>query len=151
MPEETITSNNGHRPEGILLGRPGSFRVSLVPDDSAPTRARRALTEFAGELDPEVRERTALVVSELVTNSYKHAGLGESQRIDVEVSVRSEFVRMEVTDPGSGFDIVALRPGTLDGSGGWGLWLIDQMADRWGVDFSHSTCVWCEFDSPDAA
>jgi hypothetical protein len=24
--------------------------------------------------------------------------------------------------------------------------MVDQLTDRWGVDFSHSTRVWCEFD-----
>jgi hypothetical protein len=31
-------------------------------------------------------------------------------------------------------------------AGGWGLWLVDQLADRWGVGHSHSTRVWLEFN-----
>jgi hypothetical protein len=29
---------------------------------------------------------------------------------------------------------------------GRGLWIVEQLTDRWGVDLSHSTRVWCEFD-----
>jgi anti-sigma regulatory factor (Ser/Thr protein kinase) len=146
MPDLGSASSNGNHARGILFGRPGSFRLSLTPNDTAPTRARRALSELGGDLDPELRERGAVVLSELVTNSFKHGGLTGSQRIDVEVSMRPELVRMEVMDPGKGFEIVALRRGHVDGSGGWGFWLIEEMADRWGVDFGHSTNVWCEFD-----
>src|SRR5204862_3953150 len=98
--------------------------------------------------DPGVCERGSVVLSELVTNAIKHGGLTPLQRIEVEVSVRPDLMRMEVTDPGGGFEIAALTPGRADGSGGWGLWLVDPMTDRWGVDFRHSTNVWCEFDTP---
>jgi anti-sigma regulatory factor (Ser/Thr protein kinase) len=146
MPDQGSASNNGHRSAGILFGRPGSFRLALSPNDSAPARARRALAELGGDLDPELRERSAVVLSELVTNSFKHGGLSESQRIHVEVSLRPELIRMQVMDPGKGFDTVALRRGHVDRTGGWGFWLIDEMSDRWGVDCSHSTNIWCEFD-----
>jgi hypothetical protein len=30
--------------------------------------------------------------------------------------------------------------------GGWGLMIVAQLTDRWRVDASHSTRVWCEFE-----
>jgi hypothetical protein len=56
-------------------------------------------------------------------------------------------LRIEVSDSGPGFDPVSTRPdpGGND-PGGWGLWLVDQLTDRWGVDLSHSARVWMEFD-----
>jgi anti-sigma regulatory factor (Ser/Thr protein kinase) len=146
MPDQARARQDGDRRAATLFGRPGSFRLSLAPDSLAPKRARSALTELDVGLDPAVRERSSVVLSELITNCIKHAGLGGSERIDVEFSIRPELVRLEVTDPGDGFEIVALEPGRDDGTGGWGFWLIEQMTDRWGVDFSHSTNVWCEFD-----
>jgi hypothetical protein len=29
---------------------------------------------------------------------------------------------------------------------GRGFWMVDQLTDRWGVDFTRSIRVWCEFD-----
>jgi hypothetical protein len=45
------------------------------------------------------------------------------------------------------FDPVTRKRAPADlTAGGWGLRLFDQLCDRWGVDFSHSTRVWLEFD-----
>jgi anti-sigma regulatory factor (Ser/Thr protein kinase) len=125
---------------------PGSFRLSLAASPGAPREARRALAGMSNPLDRDLAERVDLVVSELVTNSLKYADVGRSDRIELSVSLRPALLRIEVTDPGKGFELVALRRGREDEAGGWGLWVVDQMADRWGVDFSHSTHVWCEFD-----
>ena len=46
----------------------------------------------------------------------------------------------------SGSQPPATRPERGNSDAGWGLWLIDQLTDRWGVDCSHSTRVWLEFD-----
>ena len=58
----------------------------------------------------------------------------------------TDALRVEVTDQGAGFEPTVLRPDPGERPGGWGLWLVDQLTDRWGVDFSHSTRVWCEFE-----
>jgi hypothetical protein len=34
---------------------------------------------------------------------------------------------------------------------GWGLYLVAELADRWGVDSDETTLVWFEFDRPAAA
>ena len=55
-------------------------------------------------------------------------------------------LRIEVTDEGTaGFEPVVTLPYRGQNSGR-GFWIVDQPTDRWGVDFSHSTRVWCEFD-----
>jgi anti-sigma regulatory factor (Ser/Thr protein kinase) len=116
------------------------------PDVNAPAVARRALERFSTQLDDDVFERSALVLSEVVTNSVKHASLTTAP-IDLEIGLGPERLRIEITDDGYGFEPVAVTPGRHDGSGGWGLFLIDQLTDRWGVDFTHSTRVWCEFET----
>ena len=50
-------------------------------------------------------------------------------------------VRVEVSDHGEGFT-PAPRFGTLDEPGGFGLFLIGRLADRWGVDTEDGTTVW---------
>src|SRR5436305_15170600 len=122
------------------------FHRSLAPDLDAPGAARRALDALRGQLAEEVIERSALAVTEVVTNSVKHAGLTAAQRIDLAIRVRPGCLRIEVTDQGAGFDPVVALPDPGQAPGGRGLWMVDQLTDRWGVDFSHSTRVWCEFD-----
>jgi anti-sigma regulatory factor (Ser/Thr protein kinase) len=126
---------------------PTQFRQALAPDLTAPVAARRALERFSAHLDADVLERSALVISEVVTNSVKHAGLTPAQRIGLEIAVLRERLRIEVTDNGDGFEPPATFTSTPDTRpGGWGLVLVDQLADRWGIDFTRNTRIWCEFD-----
>jgi hypothetical protein len=51
---------------------------------------------------------------------------------------------VEVVDPGTHFESPAPPTGG-SASGGWGLFLVDQIAERWGVcPASAGTCVWFE-------
>ena len=82
-----------------------------------------------------------LLVSELVTNSLRHAGLGPRDVIDVRVRRLRNGVRVEVVDPGRQFaPAVRDRPSE---HGGWGLHIVDRVADRWGVEIPHNR-VWFE-------
>jgi anti-sigma regulatory factor (Ser/Thr protein kinase) len=130
----------------MLDARPTSTRRSIVPDVHAPVVARRALERFSSQLENDVVERSRLVITEVVTNAVKHAGLTATQRIDLEIGLADDLLRIEITDDGPGFELAVGRRGRDDGSGGWGLFLVDRLTDRWGVDFRHSTRVWCEFD-----
>jgi serine/threonine-protein kinase RsbW len=121
-------------------------RRSLAPDLEAPAAARRALDRLGGQLEEDVIDRSALVVTEVVTNSVTHAGLTAAQPIDLNIQVLPGCLRIEVTDEGSGgFAPVVTLPHPGQDSGR-GFWMVDQLADRWGVDVTRSTRVWCEFD-----
>jgi anti-sigma regulatory factor (Ser/Thr protein kinase) len=123
-----------------------SVRRSFAPDLDAPAAARRALDGFRGELGEDVTERSAVVVTEVVTNSVTHAGLTAAQPIELNIQVVPGCLRIDVTDDGSaGFALVVRLPYPGQNSGR-GFWIVDQLTDRWGVDFSRSTRVWCEFD-----
>jgi anti-sigma regulatory factor (Ser/Thr protein kinase) len=121
-------------------------RRSLAPELGAAAAARRALDGFRGELEEDVIERSALVVTEVVTNSVTHARLTAAQPIDLNIQLSPGCLRIDVTDQGTrNFNPVATPPDAGQASGR-GLWMIDQLTDRWGVDFIWSTHVWCEFD-----
>ncbi len=94
---------------------------------------------------PEIADSLLLLVTELVTNSYRHAGVAQSGWIDLHVIARKELVRVEVRDQGPGFRVAGRTVGA-DVGGGWGLHLIDHLADRWGVAQNGHTCVWFEID-----
>jgi anti-sigma regulatory factor (Ser/Thr protein kinase) len=115
-------------------------------DLDAPAASRRALDRFRGQLEEDLIERSALVVTEVLTNSVRHAGLTATQPIDLNILVLPGCLRIEVTDEGSaGFDPVVTLPDPGQNSGR-GFWMVDHLTDRWGVDFTRSTRVWCEFD-----
>ena len=119
-----------------------SLDIEFPCDRRAPARARDAVRELGGQLDPQLAADVELLVSELVTNSVKYAGDG-AVRLSAS-SDRPRHVWVEVSDQGSGFVAVPRdRPATEPG--GWGLQLVDTMADRWGVSRA-STRVCFESD-----
>lgn len=111
----------------------------------APAAARRFVSSVADEAftDPAFAETLRLVVSELVTNSVRHGCAGGGECIEVRVEVEPSGLRLEIADEGAGFDPVP-APGRPDEPGGWGLYLVDTLTDRWGVEDSPGTRVWLE-------
>jgi anti-sigma regulatory factor (Ser/Thr protein kinase) len=102
--------------------------------------ARRLVNGHTPSLDSQQRQDAVLMVSELVTNAVLHGVGGISLRIDAE----ADTVRIEVADEGN----VVLAPTPEPGShGGWGLRIVEQLADDWGV-FDGSTRVWFRLGRP---
>jgi anti-sigma regulatory factor (Ser/Thr protein kinase) len=102
--------------------------------------ARRALREWERYFQPGLFYDLSLCVSELVTSRVHHAAGNE-----IELAVRRDekLVRAEITDP-RGEVAVTVPPITSPAD--WGMFIIDHVADRWGVDRSAGTLVWCEID-----
>ena len=84
-----------------------------------------------------------LLVSELVTNSVRHV-TGSKQPVELAVRIGSRMIRVEVRDGGAGFEPGKPEPRGADG--GFGLYLVERMATRWGVDTRDGTRVWFELD-----
>ena len=116
-----------------------SLRLRGGPEAAA--RARRALSTLRADIDPPLMETLRLLVTELVSNSVRHA---QSETVVLRVLVARTAVLTEVTDEGPGFDPTDVgAPGTDDS--GWGLFLVERLADRWGVNqASDVTKVWFE-------
>ena len=108
----------------------------------APGMARDAMRGLDGRVPADLLEDATLLVSELVTNGVKYGGEGE---IKLELEADDERVRAEIVDQGSGFEPLtrANREMALSDEGGWGLHLVETLADDWGVH-EGSTHVWFE-------
>lgn len=119
------------------------LRLELSPNAEAPSRAREALSALEPELTLDEMISLGLAVSELVTNGVRHSGAAPGARIGLRVALTPDLARVEVTDPGRGFD-PEVRAGAEDDLGGWGLFLVDQLARRWWVEGGSSTRVICE-------
>jgi anti-sigma regulatory factor (Ser/Thr protein kinase) len=116
-----------------------NLRLDTGPDAAA--KARRALARLRGDLDPPLMETLRLLVTELVTNSVKHTG---AHTVELTVQVGSSTVWTEVTDAGPGFDPAATGSPHRDHTG-WGLFLVERLAERWGVAGNgRGTNVWFE-------
>lgn len=119
-----------------------SFDIAGGP--SGPAAARRAFAGLPG-VDEPVRRRAALLLSELVANAVIHGGVGADGRIGVSVSHAAGALRVEVADPGAGFSHDGPAPAR---DGGFGLVLVERLADRWGIDRGGGrTRVWFELGS----
>ena len=121
-------------------------RLPVTPEAAA--EARHALADFA--LDDGRERDVRLLVSELVTNAVRHANLAPGDVILLVIDLEDSVLRVEVHDPGGGFIPRAPAPDPARPSG-WGLYLVEELADRWGVDSDDSTLVWFELDRRAAA
>ncbi|HSD22904.1 MAG TPA: SpoIIE family protein phosphatase [Solirubrobacterales bacterium] len=120
--------------------------VELEPGRGCPADARSALSPLAGELTTQAYMDLRLLVSELVTNCVRHARLQPGDLIRLQVERSDRVLRVEVTDPGHGFGAQGVEPDD-GGTGGWGLFLTERLADRWGVDRDGGlTTVWLEME-----
>ena len=122
-----------------------AIRIELEPGPEAAAWARNALFPVERAVDADLMADVRLLVSELVTNSVRHSGAAPPDPVGLEVELDSETIRVEVSDSGSGFDPLP-RDADRSRPGGWGLYLVDRLADRWGVARNSLTRVWFEID-----
>ena len=125
-----------------MVGHRVDLRLPAGPQ--AAGLARHAVDELEGEVSPMTLEDGRLLVSELVTNSVRHAGLPGDASILLSIRLLPGGLRVEVTDAGPGFD-----PGGRPSPGverGWGLYLVERISKRWGVTRDPHTLVWFELD-----
>jgi anti-sigma regulatory factor (Ser/Thr protein kinase) len=125
----------------------GRLHLQLRPGPEAAGEGRHALDRLDGSLDPSQLSELRLLVTELLTNSVRH-GVDQRGRIELDVEIYANAVRAVVTDTGPGFDPDPDPTPHPDRPGGWGLCLVNAMADRWGVKRDGPTAVWFEIDRP---
>jgi anti-sigma regulatory factor (Ser/Thr protein kinase) len=125
------------------MGRELSARFDRGP--SAASAARNALLALESRVDAQSLDDIRLLVSELVTNAIRHADGPRGGEVALDVTIEAARVRVEVADPGAGFEPHP-RDDEMSRPGGWGLYLVDRIADRWGVVRNSLNRVWFEID-----
>ena len=93
------------------------------------------------------RETLLLLVSEVVTNAVMHSHADAEAPILLTASIEADHVHVEVTDAGAGFtppSFQTSRPPQRMTIGGYGLYVVNHAASRWGVDHEGGTRVWFE-------
>lgn len=124
-----------------------SWEWELPRDPESAAAARRAVDGLSGHLPEDQLGDIRLLVSELVTNSLRHADLEPDDSILLRVRTADSVVRVEVADPGPGFEFNG-RPDDPETVEGWGLYLVATLSDRWAVE---RNIVWFELDRSPAA
>ena len=120
--------------------------VALAPSPESVQQARRHAGEVAaGLLDAEQGGKLGLLISEVVTNAVKHGRSRDDVRL--AMTPKDGYLCVQVTDAGPG---LVPRPGAIgadEESAGMGLFLVEQMARRWGMtrEGAH-TRIWFELD-----
>ena len=120
------------------------YSATFDPALETPALARHKLEGwFPSSLSESHRGALRLLVSELVTNSVRHV-VGSTKPVVLAVQIGARAIRVEVHDGGAGFEPGKPEPRGADG--GFGLFLVERMASRWGVDTRDGTRVWFELD-----
>jgi anti-sigma regulatory factor (Ser/Thr protein kinase) len=130
---------------GRHFGDAGDVSIELEAGPSAAAMARSALIPIERQVGDDLMADVRLLVSELVTNSVRHADMPPPGMVNVDVSLDAHTIHVEVRDNGTGFEPRRRRAGQSK-AGGWGLFLVERLADRWGVMRNSVTRVWFEID-----
>ncbi|WP_374112549.1 ATP-binding protein [Streptomyces sp. CC210A] len=113
-------------------GDPTVEEVQMPSRPESAALARRmvhhvVLREWS--LGPQIAEDTVLLVSELVGNAVRHTG---ARVFGLRMRRGRGRIRVEVRDPSRG--LPCLMPVRETDISGRGLFLVDKLSDRWGVD-----------------
>ena len=120
-----------------------NLELELQRTVGAPAIARAAVNDMCNGLDLSGSEQHTLVllVSEMVSNAVLHSSGPTDAPVLLAATVGEDLVRIAVTDAGRGF--TPQRQDERTG-GGYGLYLLDRAASRWGSDRVGGTRVWFE-------
>jgi hypothetical protein len=103
-----------------------------------------ALDRMGANLDPSNRSATALLASELIAQVVGR-DLGDHTRpVNLLVTLPAECVRLETRGPIAPVASGAARDAPPNQLAEWGRYLLDRLADRWGVDEDDPRILWAE-------
>lgn len=110
-------------------------------------RARTLLREQATswKLPDEVTDTAVLLLSELMTNAYRHARVSPGREIWARCALDGDRLRVSVTDAHD--TLPELRHAAQDDESGRGLLLVAALTDTWGVvtrPYGIGKTVWFE-------
>jgi anti-sigma regulatory factor (Ser/Thr protein kinase) len=115
----------------------------LRVDESAPSTARGLIRDRVG-LPTDRLEELLLLVNEIVTNAVMHGSPEPDGQIGLRLEHDARTIRVIATDGGHHFEPVLGQPSSDRPH--FGLYLLDELADRWGVSIDGQKAVWFEMD-----
>jgi len=125
-------------------GRSLRVELELERTVNAPAQARSEIAARCRELElgGALCQSLILLVSELVSNAVRHSADDTKAPVKLVATFGERTIRVMVTDAGAGFTPRPRDPArTHDG---YGLYLLEKVATRWGVGSRGDTKVWFE-------
>jgi anti-sigma regulatory factor (Ser/Thr protein kinase) len=123
-----------------------SLRVELELERSvdAPARARAEIAARCRELElgAPLCQSLILLVSAVVSHAVRHSAADTKAPVQLVATFGEQAIRVMVTDAGVGFTPRPRDPARADD--GYGLYLLEKVATRWGVESRGDTKVWFE-------
>ena len=120
--------------------------MNLPAKASAATEARSEVTRrLAQRITTGALDDVRLLLTELITNALRHADMKPDDEIAVKAELTDGTLRIEVHDPGRDGPVTVRAPGAR--GGGYGLFLVDRLTSRWGVERRDGTTVWAELSA----
>lgn len=125
-------------------GLSAPLELALERNVQAPSIARAAISGICDDrrIGGSLRQTLVLLISEVVSNAVLHSTGPADAPITVTATVTADAFRVSVTDAGEGFVPSRRDPARVEG--GYGLYLLEKAASRWGVDAARPTTVWFE-------
>ena len=115
------------------------YSTSLPKAPGSAAQARLFLDRVRDDVSEQALENARLLVSELIANAVEH--VQEDGELELRVALSDGVLRVEVLDPGPGFEP---RPRPADSDRGWGLHFTNRLATRWAADRDERARVWFE-------
>ena len=141
----TMVEQNGDASAAPAVGDDG-FELMLwfAGVVQAPASARAALAALDSHVGEDQLQSLRLVVTELITNSIRHAGIDARGVIGLNLRVENGLLRCTVSDPGPGFEKPDMVRPHQDRAGGFGLVILESISSSWGVTRDELFRVWFE-------
>jgi anti-sigma regulatory factor (Ser/Thr protein kinase) len=126
--------------------RESGWCTEIPGGTSAACAARELLSTRFGEVTPaSTMHDLQLLTTELITNAVLHACVDESDTLELRVAATMAGLRVSITDPGAS-TLPTVQPLDPSVPGGMGLYLVEQLSSKWGVERTRrgETRVWFE-------
>ena len=140
-----MTAHSSERMRASNGGETPRIELQLERDVRAPAIARTEVAARCRELElgGSLCQSLILLVSEVVSNPVGHSPADAKAPVElVATTFGKQTIRVMVTDAGDGFTPRPRDPArTHDG---YGLYLLEKVATRWGVESRGDTKVWFE-------
>ena len=140
MRSDRTGSANGH-----TVSPPHGYELRIALDTGAPGAARDFVVAcLERRVVASALDSAQLIVSELVTNSFRHSGAPMDEVI-ISVALMPDRLRIGVQDSGTDA-VIAAQPADPVTGGGFGLNLVQMLSQRWGVErlAGGGTQVWAQ-------
>ncbi|MFE7634090.1 ATP-binding protein [Kitasatospora sp. NPDC057518] len=112
--------------------RPRAFAARLDSRTESTPLARYLLRAYLSGLPSgdRYRDTAELLLNELFANAVQHSDAPDDRHIEIRFALINSRLRLEVHDAGSGHP--TLRAAAPSDEHGRGLFLVNELAERWG-------------------